>query len=55
MFGTVTRGLGAEGRSEELGLPTFPARDFVVAGGLTVAHPGVTPQPDWGCRPGDEA
>jgi mannosylglycerate hydrolase len=40
-FGTVTRGLGAEGRSEELGLPTFPARDFVVAGGLTVAHAGV--------------
>jgi mannosylglycerate hydrolase len=40
-FGTVTRGLGAEGRSEELGLPTFPARDFVVAGGLTIAHRGV--------------
>jgi mannosylglycerate hydrolase len=40
-FGAVTRGLGAEGRSEELGLPTFPARDFVVAGGLTIAHTGV--------------
>jgi mannosylglycerate hydrolase len=40
-FGTVTRGLTAEGRADELGLPTFPARDFVVAGGLTVAHLGV--------------
>ncbi len=40
-FGAVTRGLGAEGRSEEYGLPTFPARDFVQAGGLTVAHAGV--------------
>jgi mannosylglycerate hydrolase len=40
-FGTVTRGLGAEGRAEELGLPTFPARDFVATGGLTVAHAGV--------------
>ncbi len=40
-FGTVTRGLTAEGRADEFGLPTFPARDFVVAGGLIVAHPGV--------------
>jgi alpha-mannosidase len=40
-FATVTRGLTAEGRADELGLPTFPARDFVVAGGLTVAHLGV--------------
>ncbi|MGH8996228.1 MAG: hypothetical protein ACRDYB_09420, partial [Acidimicrobiales bacterium] len=40
-FGAVTRGLTAEGRSDEFGLPTFPARDFVVAGGLTVAHAGV--------------
>jgi hypothetical protein len=40
-FGTVTRGLTAEGRADEFGLPTFPARDFVVAGGLTVAHLGV--------------
>jgi hypothetical protein len=40
-FGTATRGLTAEGRADEFGLPTFPARDFVVAGGLTVAHPGV--------------
>jgi alpha-mannosidase len=40
-FGAVTRGLTAEGRPEEFGLPTFPARDFVVAGGLTVGHVGV--------------
>jgi mannosylglycerate hydrolase len=40
-FASVTRGLTAEGRADELGLPTFPARDFVVAGGLTVAHLGV--------------
>ncbi|MGH9047352.1 MAG: hypothetical protein ACRDVW_08560, partial [Acidimicrobiales bacterium] len=40
-FGAVTRGLTAEGRSDELGLPTFPARDFVSAGGLTLAHRGV--------------
>ncbi|HLG68764.1 MAG TPA: hypothetical protein VKV36_12960 [Acidimicrobiales bacterium] len=35
-FASVTRGLTAEGRAEETGLPTFPARDFVAAGGLTV-------------------
>ncbi len=40
-FGTVSRGLSAEGRPEEYGLPTFPARDFVQAGGLTLAHVGV--------------
>ncbi|HXR53497.1 MAG TPA: hypothetical protein VN793_00475 [Acidimicrobiales bacterium] len=40
-FGTVTRGLTAEGRADEFGLPTFPARDFVVAGRLTVCHLGV--------------
>jgi len=40
-FAAVARGLTAEGRAEELGLPTFPARDFVQAGGLTVAHSGV--------------
>ncbi len=40
-FGAVTRGLTVEGRPDEFGLPTFPARDFVVAGGLTLAHPGV--------------
>jgi hypothetical protein len=40
-FGTATRGLTAEGRAEEFGLPTFPAREFVVAGGLTLAHSGV--------------
>jgi len=40
-FGSAERGLTAEGRSDEFGLPTFPARDFVVAGGLTICHPGV--------------
>ncbi len=40
-FGAVTRGLSAEGRPEERGLPTFPAREFVQAGGLTIAHCGV--------------
>jgi alpha-mannosidase len=40
-FGTVTRGLTAEGRPEERGLPTFPSRRFVMAGGLTVAHEGL--------------
>jgi len=40
-FGTVTRGLEIEGRPDERGLPTFPARRFVTAGGLTVVHDGV--------------
>ena len=40
-FTTVARGLTAEGRPDELGLPTFPARRFVSAGGLTVVHDGV--------------
>jgi hypothetical protein len=37
----VERGLTAEGRPDELGLPTFPSRRFVTAGGLTVVHEGV--------------
>ncbi len=41
-FGTVERGLVAEGRPDERGIPTFPARRFVRAGGLTVIHDGVT-------------
>jgi mannosylglycerate hydrolase len=41
-FGTVTRGLDAEGRPDERGLPTFPARRFVCAGGLTVVFDRVT-------------
>lgn len=40
-FATVSRGLTAEGRPEEVGLPTFPARHFVSAGDLTVVHDGV--------------
>ena len=34
------RGLTAEGGPTELGLPTFPSRRFVRAGGLTVVHEG---------------
>jgi hypothetical protein len=40
-FTVVTRGLTAEGRSDEFGLPTAPAQRFVTAGRLTVAHEGV--------------
>ncbi|MHB8263446.1 MAG: glycoside hydrolase family 38 N-terminal domain-containing protein [Acidimicrobiales bacterium] len=40
-FGTVRRGLEAEGRPEEIGLPTFPSRGFVSAGGLTIVHQGL--------------
>jgi hypothetical protein len=40
-FAVVTRGLTAEGRPDEYGLPTAPAERFVTAGGLTVAHEGV--------------
>ena len=40
-FGTVTRSLEAEGRPDERGLPTFPSRRFVQAGGLTVVHEGL--------------
>ena len=35
-FAVVERGLEAEGGPTEYGLPTFPARRFVVAGGLNV-------------------
>jgi alpha-mannosidase len=40
-FAVVERGLTAEGRSDEYGLPTAPANRFVSAGGLTVVHEGV--------------
>ncbi|HEY1651382.1 MAG TPA: hypothetical protein VGG09_05820 [Acidimicrobiales bacterium] len=40
-FTVVTRGLTAEGRADEFGLPTAPAQRFVTAGRLTVAHEGV--------------
>jgi alpha-mannosidase len=40
-FGTVRRGLTAEGGPNEVGLPTFPSRRFVSAGGLTIAHDGL--------------
>jgi hypothetical protein len=41
-FAVVERGLKAEGRPDEFGLPTAPAQRFVSAGGLTVAHDGVS-------------
>jgi len=41
-FAITERGLTIEGRRDELGLPTFPARRFVRAGGLTVTHDAVT-------------
>ncbi len=40
-FAVVERPLAAEGRPDELGLPTFPSRRFVMAGGLCVAHEGL--------------
>jgi hypothetical protein len=40
-FAIVERGLTAEGGPTEQGLPTFPSRRFVEAGGLTVAHEGL--------------
>ncbi len=41
-YTVVTRGLTAEGRADEFGLPTAPAHRFVSAGRLSVAHEGVT-------------
>lgn len=40
-FTVVERGLTAEGRPDEIGMPTFPSRRFVSAGGLTVVHEGL--------------
>jgi hypothetical protein len=40
-FSIVERGLTAEGGPHEYGLPTFPSRRFVSAGGLTVLHEGL--------------
>ena len=40
-FTVVERGLVAEGRRDEAGIPTFPSRRFVSAGGLTVVHEGL--------------
>ncbi|MGH9125781.1 MAG: glycoside hydrolase family 38 C-terminal domain-containing protein, partial [Acidimicrobiales bacterium] len=40
-FAVVERGLTAEGGPHEFGLPTFPSRRFVSAGGLTVLHEGL--------------
>jgi alpha-mannosidase len=41
-YGTVERGLEAEGGPTEAPLATYPAQRFVQAGGLTVVHDGVT-------------
>jgi hypothetical protein len=40
-FGVVERGLVAEGGPSEHGLPTYPSRRFVQAGGLTLVHEGL--------------
>ncbi|HVE47387.1 MAG TPA: glycoside hydrolase family 38 C-terminal domain-containing protein [Acidimicrobiales bacterium] len=40
-FAVVERVLTAEGGPTEKGLPTFPSRRFVQAGGLTVVHEGL--------------
>ena len=40
-FAVVERGLTAEGGPNERGLPTFPSRRFVSAGGLTIVHEGL--------------
>jgi hypothetical protein len=40
-FAIVERGLTAEGGPTEVGLPTFPSRRFVQAGGLTFVHEGL--------------
>ena len=40
-FTVVERGLTAEGGPNEWGVPTFPSRRFVSAGGLTVTHEGL--------------
>jgi mannosylglycerate hydrolase len=40
-FAIVERGLDAEGGPHEYGLPTFPSRRFVSAGGLTLLHEGL--------------
>jgi len=40
-FTVVRRGLSAEGGPNEWGVPTFPSRRFVQAGGLTVVHDGL--------------
>ena len=40
-FTIVERGLVAEGRADEAGIPTFPSHRFVSAGGLTVVHEGL--------------
>jgi hypothetical protein len=40
-FAVVERGLTAEGGPNEVGMPIFPSRRFVCAGGLTVMHEGL--------------
>lgn len=40
-FSIVERGLTTQGRPEEFGLPTFPSKRFVEAGGLLIVHEGV--------------
>jgi alpha-mannosidase len=53
-FATVERGLTAEGGLTEVGIPTFPSRRFVAAGGLTVAHEGLLEYELIDVRPGTD-
>jgi len=41
VFAVVERGLEAEGGFSEMGIPTYPSKRFVQAGGLTIVHEGV--------------
>jgi alpha-mannosidase len=41
VFAVVERGLVAEGGFSEMGIPTYPAKRFVRAGGLMIVHEGV--------------
>jgi alpha-mannosidase len=53
-YATIARGLTAEGGPTEVGLPTFPARNFVRAGGLTIVHAGVLEYELIDVRPEDD-
>ena len=54
-FTVVERGLTAEGRDDEFGIPTFPSRRFVSSGGLTVVHEGLLEYELIGLEPSGEA
>ncbi len=53
-FATVQRGLTAEGRFDEFGLPTAPSCRFISAGPLTIVHEGVCEYELVDIQPGPE-